>query len=115
MRRLVVPALSIDRVRTKHLQLSAVDFGREHPNHAAVFILEKSSHRSGEDEYGRACLPEHQHFHLPMEFLAVPLVIFAIHEPKYLTLTAILEPGLWRVPAFALGRRKDSCRRFAFS
>jgi hypothetical protein len=31
-------------------------------------------------------MPEHQHFHVPMQFLAVAFVIFAIHEPKYLNL-----------------------------
>ena len=30
-------------------------------------------------------MTKNQHLHLSMQFLAVPLVVFAIHEPKYLT------------------------------
>src|SRR5580704_6182013 len=40
----VVPALGIDRVRAKHLQLAAFDFRGEHANHPAILILEKLTH-----------------------------------------------------------------------
>ena len=85
MSRLVVPALGIDRVWAKNLQFPSIDFPGEHPDHAPVFILEKFPHRSGEDQQGSARLSKYQHLHLAMQFLAVPLVIFTIHEPKYLT------------------------------
>src|SRR5438477_7187414 len=85
MCRLVVPALGIDRVGTKYLQLPAVDFAGQNANHPAVFVLEKSSHGSRENQDWHTAMAEHQHLHVSMQFLAETLVIFAIHGPQYLT------------------------------
>src|ERR1700746_486980 len=90
MGRLVVPALQVDRVRTENLQLPPLDLSAQHPDHPAVLVLEKLPHGSRKDQHRRSCMAEHQHLHLPVQFLAVSLVIFAIHERQYLTSPAVV-------------------------
>jgi hypothetical protein len=94
---LVVPALVVNRVRTKNLQFAVLNLGSQHSNHSTVFVLEEPSPRSGKDEQGRACMPKNQGLDVAMKFLTVGSVIFAVHrrcrdvgnnvccEPKYLT------------------------------
>src|SRR3984957_11573274 len=82
MHALVVPALRIHGVRTEHLQLAALNLRRQHSNHCPVFILEKPSHRSRKGENRRPRMPEDQRLHVALQFLAVPLVIFAILDEE---------------------------------
>jgi tetratricopeptide (TPR) repeat protein len=77
---LVVPALSVNRVRAKYLQFPALNFWREHTDHSAVFILEELSHGGGEHQQRSARMPENQRLHLAVKFLAVGFVVFAIHR-----------------------------------
>ena len=80
MHALVVPALGVHRVGAEDLQLAGIDFRRQRPDHAPVFILEKPAHGSGKHQQGRARVSEDQHFHVAMQFVAVALVIFAVHD-----------------------------------
>jgi hypothetical protein len=57
-------------------------FGGQHADHSAVFVLEKSPHRSREDDHARTRVPENQGFHIAVQFLAVSFVIFAIHRDE---------------------------------
>src|SRR6267142_81518 len=102
MRALVVPTLGIDRVGAKHLQLSLLDLCAQYADHAAIFVFEKLSHGSWEDENGSARVSEDEHLHFPVQFLAVTLVVFTIHGPEYLTRTRFpntrstgLRPEAW--------------------
>ena len=79
MHALVVPTLGIDHVRTKYLQFAAVNLRSENADHSPIFIFKEFTHGSGEHEQRRAGVPEDQHFHIAIQFLAVSLVIFAIH------------------------------------
>ena len=45
---LVVPGRLVHRIHTDHLQVSAVDLGRQRTHHAAVFVLEKAPTGRGE-------------------------------------------------------------------
>src|SRR3981081_670374 len=102
---LVVPALVVNRVRTKNLQFAVLNLGSQHPNHSTVFVLEEPSPRSGKDEQGRACMPKNQGLDVAMKFLTVGSVIFAVHrrcrdvgnnvccEPSSLPRGRVLWPG----------------------
>src|ERR1700733_5325045 len=79
MNALVVPALGIDRVGTKHLQLAAFNLWRQHPDHPAIFVLKEPSHRSRKHHQRRAAVSKDQRFHVTMKFLTVSSVIFAVH------------------------------------
>ena len=79
VRSLVVPALGIYRIGTEDLQFAAVDLGREHADHAAIFVFEELAHGGGKNEQGLARITEHQVLHVAMKFMAVTLVIFAMH------------------------------------
>src|SRR5208282_2576716 len=80
MHALVVPTFSIDAVRTKHLQIAALDLRRQYTDHSAILILEKLPHGGRKHEQRCPRMPEDQGFHLPAQFLAVSLVKFAIHS-----------------------------------
>src|ERR1035438_9773345 len=80
MHTLVVPALAIHAVRTKYLQFAAIDLSRQHANHSPIFILEKPSLRSRNHEQRRSRMPKNQRLYVPVQFLAVGFVIFAIHR-----------------------------------
>src|SRR6266545_2866534 len=87
MSTLVVPTLGVNRVVAKHLQLPLFYLFPQNPDHPAIFVFKKLAHRSREDEKGRACMPEDEHLHFSVQFLAVTLVVFTIHGPEYLTRT----------------------------
>jgi hypothetical protein len=76
---LVVPTFQINGIRTKDLELAALDLIGKNADHPAVFIFEIPSHGSGEDENWSACVAKDQRFHVSVELLAVSLVVFAIH------------------------------------
>src|ERR1700737_4343456 len=64
MNALVVPAFCIHRIQAEHLQLTSIDFGCQHPNHALVLKIEKLAPGSGEYQYRRAPMSEDQYFHI---------------------------------------------------
>ena len=80
MHALVVPTLGIDGVWAKYLQFAALDLRRQYANHPSVFILEKFPHGSRKHQQRRSRMPENQRIHVPVQFLAVSFVIFAIHR-----------------------------------
>src|SRR5437879_6949437 len=80
MHLLVVPALGIDAVDAKNLQLAAINLRRKDGNHASVFVIEKSAFGCRKDQQRHASLSKNQQLHLTVEFAAVPFVIFAIHR-----------------------------------
>ena len=80
MNALVVPALRVHSIRTKDLQLTSVDSGRQRGNYAAILIFKKLAHGSGEDKQRRARMTEAQRFHVTVQFGAVSLEIFAVHD-----------------------------------
>src|ERR1017187_6127288 len=77
---LVVPTLAIHRVRTKHLQFAALDLGRQRSYHSPIFVLKKSPLRRRKDQQRRPRMPENQRLDVPVQFLTVGFVIFAIHR-----------------------------------
>ena len=79
MHALVVPALEVDRVRTKYLQFAAFNFRGQRSNHPPVLELEESPHRSREDHQRHSGMSEDQRLHVPVQLLAISLVIFAVH------------------------------------
>src|SRR5258706_2122611 len=80
MHALVVPTLGIDGIRAKYLQVAALDLRRQHANHPPVFIFKKPPHGRRKNQQRTSRVPEHQQIHVPVQFLAVSLVIFAIHS-----------------------------------
>src|SRR5256885_5275639 len=80
MHLLVVPALGIDAVDAKNLQLAAINLRRKDGNHASVFVIAKSAFGCRKDQQRHASLSKNQQLHLTVEFAAVPFVIFAIHR-----------------------------------
>jgi hypothetical protein len=85
MRRLVVPALGVHAVGAENLNVAALDLRRQDANHSAIFVFVKTPHRSREDQQRCPGMAKDKHFHLAVQFLAVTLVVFAIHERQYLT------------------------------
>src|SRR5579872_1906631 len=82
MRLLVVPALAVDAVRAENLQIAPIQFGREHVDHAPVFILKKFAHGTGEYNHGRARMAENQQVRLALHFAAKAFMRFAIHSKE---------------------------------
>src|SRR2546427_2270023 len=80
MHLLVVPALGIDAVDAKNLQLAAINLRRKDGNHASIFVIEKSAFGCRKNQQRHAAVSENQQLHLTVEFAAVPFVIFAIHR-----------------------------------
>ena len=80
MNSLVVPALCINGIGTKHLQFTAFNLRSKSADHTPVLVFEKFPHRCGEDEKRSSGVAEDEGFHVAMQFLAVTLVIFAIHQ-----------------------------------
>src|SRR2546421_542797 len=79
MHLLVIPALGIDAVDAKNLQLATINLRRKDGDHASVFVIEKSAFGCRKDQQRHASLSENQQIHLTIEFAAVPFVVFAIH------------------------------------
>src|SRR5436305_1928433 len=65
MHTLVVPTLRVHTIHAKHLQLSRIDLPRQRANHPRIFILKKTSHRTGKDKQRLASVPEDQSLHVP--------------------------------------------------
>ena len=76
----VVPAFGVNAIHTKRLQAACLIFVCDGSNHAAIFVIEESSHRCRKDQYGTTSMAKDQHFHITLEFMTVPFVIFAIHQ-----------------------------------
>src|SRR5580693_1516925 len=90
MNALVVPALCVHRIGTKHLQLSTLNLRGEHPDHAPIFVFEEPAHGCRKHKQRRPAVSEDQRFHVAVKFLAIASVIFTIHlsadrMTKYLT------------------------------
>src|SRR3989442_10653367 len=79
MHLLVVPALGIDAVDAKNLQLAAINLRRKDGNHASIFVIEKSAFGCWKNQQRHAAVSENQQLHLTVEFAAVPFVVFALH------------------------------------
>jgi len=101
MHALVVPTLGINSIGAKYLQFAALDFRRQHANHPAVFIFEKLSHGGRKHQQRSTRIPKNQSIHVPVQFLAITFVIFAIHSLQYLRRSILPEPGTLR-PNFVL-------------
>src|SRR5258705_8520552 len=110
---LVVPTLSVNRVGAKHLQFPLLDLPSEYLDHPAIFVFKKLAHRSREDKKGRAYVPEDEHLHFPVQFLAVTLVVFTIHGPEYLTRTCFRYTWNADVRQQRGSRRTHRARRLA--
>jgi hypothetical protein len=76
----VVPTLRVHGIGAEHLQFAAFDFWSEGTDHSTILVLEKFSHRCGEHEKWSSSMAENERFHVAVQFLAVTLVIFAIHQ-----------------------------------
>src|SRR6202042_1268300 len=92
----VVPALAIHAVGTKYLQFAAIDLSRQRANHFPIFILEKPSLRSRKHEQRRARMPKNQRLYVPVQFLAVGFVIFAVHRAAETYVRCGPEKRCWR-------------------
>src|SRR5213594_1151083 len=79
MHALVVQALTIHAVHAEHLQLSRLNLRRQRPDHPCVFILKETSLGTGENEQWLSGMSKDQCLHVPLQFMAVILVKFAIH------------------------------------
>jgi hypothetical protein len=64
-------------------------------NHSAIFIFKESSHRRRKDQQWRAAMPEDQGLHVAMQFLAIGLVVFAVHFPgiRRVEVSYLILPG----------------------
>src|SRR5262249_30015886 len=89
---LVVPAFGIDAVGAKDLQLTAIDLPAENTHHAAIFALIEATHGSGKDHERHATVAEDEHLHVAAEFVAVVLVVFAVHRAR----SILPETGGWK-------------------
>jgi hypothetical protein len=58
-RPLRVEALTVDGLHAEQAELAGVEFARERPDHAAVFVFEERSHRRREHEHRRAGVPKY--------------------------------------------------------
>jgi hypothetical protein len=80
MRVLVVPALAIDAVDAKDLELAIVEPIGNAGNHSVVFVLIKSTLRSREDQDLRPAVTKGQQLHVTLQVLGPPSVKFTMHE-----------------------------------
>ena len=77
----VVPALAVDGIGAEDLDRALLNLAPEGADHAGVFILEETSHGTGEYEDGLTGVAEDESLHVAAQFVAVVLEIFAIHAP----------------------------------
>src|SRR5882757_8699387 len=85
MHAFVVPTFTIHAVHAEYLQLSCIDLRREHPDHSSIFILKKTPLRAGKNEQRLSGVTKDERFHIALQFVAVVLVMFAIHASEDFT------------------------------
>ena len=98
MHALVVPALGIDGVGTKYLQLAAVDLrAPARRSFPGLHIRKTFPWKLGKTSSGVPACPNTSIFHIAMQFLAVSLVIFAIHVARSILpeRSCPIPPNLW--------------------
>src|SRR5437667_2833012 len=75
----VVPALAVNRIDAKELDLASIDFVGQRVGHPEVFVFMEASHRGGKEQYGTAELSEPEKFHFSAKRRAPPFPVLAIH------------------------------------
>ena len=60
----VVPALGVDGIDAKELEVSVFDLFVDGVDHVTVFELEEAAAGGGKDERGKAGVAEDEHLHL---------------------------------------------------
>jgi hypothetical protein len=77
----VVPAFGVHGVDTEELHVALLDLPGDGVDHAAIFELEETALRGGEDERGDTAVSEDEELHLSAERGRKPFVILAFHAP----------------------------------
>jgi hypothetical protein len=78
MRVKIPPALEVDAINAKYLDPTLFNMMTQGVDHVAVFPIEEASARGRENDYSRACMTKAEQFHLTIETVAVPFVVFAL-------------------------------------
>ena len=79
MNAFVIPTFHVDGVWTEDLQVAALDFRGEYPDHSSIFVLKKLAHGGRKYQKWGSGMAKNQCIHVTVQFMAVSFEIFTIH------------------------------------
>ena len=89
---LVVDAVDAEELQPAHLQMVPQGI-----NHTHVLVIVETADPGGKHQDAGAGMAEHQHFHIPRQVVAIPLMVFApedrgrLHAVKHRTAFAFID------------------------